>query len=188
MRSRKKIKGGGVLKRIAEFQKVSFDQFVDDYKKINQIDDVRGDDAFCLVQAYKDIKLPVRATSGSAGYDFFSPFDLKVPVGETVTFPTGIRCRMKYGWVLLLFPRSSLGLKYRFQLDNQTGVIDEDYYYANNEGHIMAKFTNDGREGKTVEIEAGKAYMQGVFVRYGITIDDRATGKRNGGIGSTDAK
>jgi len=60
-----------------------------------------------------------------------------------------------------------------------------DYSYAENEGHIQAKFTNDSRDEKTIDIPAGTAYMQGVFVPYGITLDDHAVEKRTGGIGST---
>lgn len=71
------------------------------------------------------------------------------------------------------------------QLDNTVGIIDSDYYNSDNEGHIMAKLTNDGNEGKTIDIEEGKGYMQGIFVPYGITEDDDATGIRNGGFGST---
>ena len=70
-------------------------------------------------------------------------------------------------------------------LANGVGIIDSDYYNSDNEGHIMAKLTNDGNEGKTIDIEEGKGYMQGIFVPYGITEDDDAIGIRNGGFGST---
>lgn len=62
-----------------------------------------------------------------------------------------------------------------------------DYYYAENEGHIMAKITNDSREGKTMHLRAGDRFMQGVFVPYGVTVDDEPRGKRTGGLGSTGA-
>ena len=45
--------------------------------------------------------------------------------------------------------------------------------------------TNDTNENKTVEIPAGTGFMQGIFVEYGITVDDQAEGVRNGGFGST---
>ena len=89
--------------------------------------------------------------------------------------------------MLMLFPRSSMGFKYRMQLDNGTGIVDCDYFFAENEGHIMAKITNDGREGKTLHLRAGDRFMQGVFVPYGVTVDDEPRGKRTGGIGSTGA-
>lgn len=107
--------------------------------------------------------------------------------GESAMIPTGMRCHMEEGWVLMLFPRSSMGFKYRMQLDNSTGIVDCDYFFAENEGHIMAKITNDGREGKTLHLRAGDRFMQGVFVPYGVTVDDEPRGKRTGGIGSTGA-
>lgn len=66
------------------------------------------------------------------------------------------------------------------------GVIDSDYYFSDNEGHIFAKITNDSNEGKAVSLKAGDAFMQGIFLPYGITLSDDAHGVRNGGMGSTD--
>ena len=56
---------------------------------------------------------------------------------------------------------------------------------SDNEGHIFAKITNDSKEGKSVNILAGTGFMQGIFVEYGITVDDEVTEARNGGFGST---
>ncbi len=67
------------------------------------------------------------------------------------------------------------------------GIIDSDYFASDNEGHIFVKLTNDSHEGKTVEVKQGTAFVQGVFVEYGITVDDEAQGIRNGGFGSTTA-
>ena len=133
------------------------------------------------------VELPVRATAGSAGYDIKTPVDITLAPGESITVETGLRCRIADGWVLLIMPKSGLGFKYRLQLDNTVGVIDSDYYFADNQGHIKIKMTNDSREGKTVELPAGKAFAQGIFVPFGITADDSATGERHGGFGSTDA-
>ena len=91
-------------------------------------------------------------------------------------------------WVLKCYPRSGLGFKYRLQLNNTVGIIDSDYFYSDNEGHIFAKLTNDSKEGKIVEIAAGTGFMQGIFVEYGITVDDDVTDVRNGGFGSTTGK
>ena len=98
--------------------------------------------------------------------------------------PTGIRAEMEEGWVLKLYPRSGLGFKFRLQLNNTVGIIDSDYFYSDNEGHIFAKLTNDSKEGKVVCIEKGTGFMQGIFVQYGITVDDEASAVRNGGFGS----
>ena len=129
--------------------------------------------------------LPRRATAGSAGYDFFAPFGITLKTGETVIVPTGVRVKIDEGWVLKIYPRSGLGFKYRVQLDNTVGIVDSDYYYSDNEGHIFIKITNDSKEGKTVTIKQGEGFAQGVFVEYGITYDDEVKQIRNGGFGST---
>ncbi|MBQ8636961.1 MAG: dUTP diphosphatase [Clostridia bacterium] len=134
---------------------------------------------------YENIKLPARATTGSAGYDFYSPYDFTLKPGESAKIPTGIRVKIIEGWALLVFPRSGLGFKYRLQLDNTVGVIDSDYYYSDNEGHIFIKITNDTREGKTLSVKSGEAFAQGIFMPFGITEDDNVNAIRNGGFGST---
>ena len=87
---------------------------------------------------------------------------------------------------MALFPRSGLGFKYRMQMNNTVGIVDSDYYGSDNEGHIFAKITNDSNEGLTMKLEAGTAFMQGIFLPFGITEDDQAETERNGGFGSTD--
>ena len=95
---------------------------------------------------------------------------------------------MQPEWVLKCYPRSGLGFKYRLQLNNTVGIIDSDYFYSDNEGHIFSKITNDSNENKTLTNPADTGFMQGIFVEYGITVDDDATEIRNGGFGSTTAK
>ena len=92
---------------------------------------------------------------------------------------------MEDGWVLKNYPRSGLGFKYRLQLNNTVGIIDSDYYYSSNEGHIMSKITNDSNEGKTIIIKQNEGFTQGIFIEYGITYDDEVNDIRNGGFGST---
>lgn len=162
------------MQRIAKFEKISLEQFISDW-------DLSGD----AKGVYKDIKLPKRATSGSAGYDFYIPCDLELAPNETVKIPTGIKVKIDEGWVLKIYPRSGLGFKFRLQLNNTVGIIDSDYYNSNNEGHIFCKITNDSNEGKTVSLKKGDGFCQGIFVEYGITFDDDADGVRNGGFGST---
>ena len=168
------------MKRIAKFEKVSLVQFAegwtDTFGEVSQEE---------IKKIYDEIRLPKRATSGSAGYDFFAPAAFTLAPGETVKIPTGVRVWMEPEWVLKCYPRSGLGFKFRLQLNNTVGIIDSDYYYSDNEGQIFAKLTNDSNEGKTVELKAGDGFMQGIFVEYGITLDDDATEVRNGGFGST---
>ena len=105
--------------------------------------------------------------------------------GETIKIPTGIRCLVDENWVLQIYPRSGLGFKYRLQLDNTVGIIVVDYSNSDNEGHIFIKITNDSNEGKKVKVDAGYGFAQGIFLPYGITVDDDTDGIRNGGFGST---
>lgn len=164
------------FKRVAKFEIVSLEE----YKKA--FDNLSNEQIEAI---YNALVLPRRATKGSAGYDFYAPYDIVLAPGQTAKIPTGIRCQMAENYVLKLYPRSGLGFKYRLQLNNTVGIIDSDYYYSDNEGHIFAKITNDSNEGKTVEIKAHTGFMQGIFLEYGITFDDDVTEVRNGGFGST---
>lgn len=171
------------MQRIAKFHKVSKEQFIKDW--LGAFEGAAARDA---EEIYEQITLPKRATAGSAGYDFYAPADIRLNPGETVKIPTGIRVEMEPEWVLKCYPRSGLGFKYRLQLNNTVGIIDSDYFYSDNEGHIQAKITNDSREGKRLEVAQGNGFMQGIFVEYGITVDDNVTEVRNGGFGSTTKK
>lgn len=155
-----------------KFEKVSFAQYCKDV----------GGDAD-LTAEYNDIKLPVRATKGSAGYDIFLPCSIDLEPGESIKIPTGIRCYLDSDVVLMIFPRSGLGAKNRFIPRNLVAQIDSDYVNAENEGHIMMFMVNDGD--KPLHLDKGKAFVQGIIVPYMTTIDDEATGERTGGFGST---
>ena len=163
------------MENITKFEKVSISQYNQDLEKND----------FKQLNSYEDIKLPKRATKGSAGYDFYLPFDLILKPNETILIPTGIRCKMNPNYVLMIFPRSSLGFKYRLMLNNTVGIIDSDYYNALNEFHIMIKVTNNSLENKTLELKKGDAFAQGIFMVYGITCDDETNEIRTGGFGST---
>ena len=167
------------MQRVAKFEKVSFEQFKNDWI------DTFGDGAGDIEEIYNSIKLPVRATAGSAGYDFYTPCAIELKPGESMKVPTGIRVQINDGWVLKLYPRSGLGFKFRLQMNNTVGIIDSDYYNSDNEGHIFCKIMNDSNESKTVSLAAGAGFCQGIFVEYGITFDDDVTDERNGGFGST---
>lgn len=162
------------MKIAAKFEFVSKEQYLKDFEF--------KEDA---CEVYSKLKKPHRATAMSAGYDFYSPFDFHLEPGKTIKIPTGIRAKMPEDYVLMIYPRSGLGFKYRIQLNNTVGVIDSDYYNALNEGHIMIKITNDSNEGKALDIKAGEGFAQGIFMQYGIVEDDDAKDIRVGGFGST---
>ena len=167
------------MNKVAKFYKVSEDRFVKDWLDIFNVSENEAK------EIYNDIKLPKRATTGSAGYDFYSPISFSLKPKAQIKIPTGIRVNIKNDWVLCMFPRSSWGFKFRLQIDNTVGIIDSDYFYSDNEGHIFIKMTNDSNEGKVVDVQAGQGIAQGIFMTYGITEDDDATETRNGGFGST---
>lgn len=167
------------MNRIAKFEKVSEARFIADWL------DTFGGSKESARQVYEKLKLPKRATKGSAGYDFYSPLAFSLNPGETIKIPTGIRASMREDYVLMVFPRSGLGFKFRLQLNNTVGIIDSDYYYSDNEGHIFIKLTNDSNEEKVLHLEESNGFAQGIFLPFGITEDDETTEIRNGGFGST---
>lgn len=129
------------MKRIAKFHKVSPEQFAKDWK-----DTFPAADDKEIQDTYEKISLPVRATAGSAGYDFFAPADIVLNPGETAKIPTGVRVEMEQDWVLKCYPRSGLGFKFRLQLNNTVGIIDSDYFYRSSPtcsgpAHILRRWT-----------------------------------------------
>ena len=157
---------------IAKFEKVSEKQFELDLKELGFNKNL-----------YSEIKTPYRATNGSAGYDFYSPVDVCLKPGEIAKIPTGIRCKMEKNYVLQIYPRSSLGFKYQMCLLNTVGIIDADYYNADNEGHIIVGIINKGD--KELVINAGDRFVQGIIEKYYLAIEEEIEEKRHGGFGST---
>lgn len=181
-----------MLNRVGEFEKVSYEQFYNAmtdeiYKKFAE--QLSASDKKNIAEFIKDmhdnICIPTRSTSGSAGYDFKAPFAFSLAPGATIKIPTGIRVKIDEGWWLGCLPRSGHGFKYRIQLDNTMGVVDSDYYYSDNEGHIFLKLTNDNYQKKTFIVDSGDKIAQGIFLPYGITYTDNVKTERNGGFGST---
>ena len=167
------------MRRIAKFQKVTWEQFREGWLgAFPQTEEEK------IREIYDGIRLPRRATAGSAGYDFFSPVDFELKPGETLKMPTGIRAWMEPDWVLKIYPRSGLGFKYRLQLNNTVGIIDSDYYYSDNEGHIFIQCIN--LKDEDVLIKKGDTVGQAFFQKYLIADQDTSDGVRAGGFGSTD--
>ena len=118
------------MEKIAQFYKVSEEQYINDWRAAtgSSIEEAKS--------VYANIRLPRRATKGSAGYDFFAPESFTLVPHETILIPTGIR--------------------------------------------VM--------NGKMLSVQSGDAFAQGIFLPYGITVDDDADGQREGGFGSTTGK
>ena len=172
------------FRKVAKFRKVSFEQFKADMISCGfNLPDTD------MKAAYDAIKLPTRATEGSAGYDFFSPipFSLRnmtvAPRG--ITFPTGVQCELHPDFCLFMIPKSGLGIRQYSRLGNCTGLIDRDYIFSDNEGDIFVNLRSDIPGNPPVDIHVGQAVCQGVILPFGTTDDDETTEKRNGGLGST---
>lgn len=104
-----------------EFKKVSYERFLKDYYAIY------GDEipASYVKDMYDSLKLPKRATTGSCGYDFFSPFEFILEENNAeIIIPTGIRAIMDSDKFLMIAPRSGLGAKHYIRLANTIGIID----------------------------------------------------------------
>lgn len=166
-----------------EFKKISWSQFLKDYRNLNGWPDTQEEKtklAADLAEVYDKIQLPQRQTNGSAGYDFYLPQD--ITIGKTpVTIPTGIAVSIPKGYFLAIVPRSSLGFKFNLRLANTVGIIDSDYFYADNEGHIMCRMLAD----KQCKLNAGDRFVQGIVLPYMIGNDTPVNQDRNGGMGST---
>ena len=167
---------------IATFFKVSKEQFARDYFHLEENDPVEKImETPIFNEIYSSIRLPSRATVGSAGYDFYMPDSIEVSKRPVLIW-TGVRVNIEPGWMLMLFPRSGLGFKYGMRLLNTTGIVDQDYFFADNEGHIATKLVAD----TPVQLKAGDRFMQGILVPYGIAKNDYDLKKqRVGGFGST---
>lgn len=167
------------------FEIVSFEQFKNDWlNAFNGLwDEDNENDMNDIKYIYNCLAIPHRSTKHSAGYDFKSPINFKLQPGESIMIPTGIRSYMPKNMVLMIFPRSGLGTKYRLGLCNTASVIDSDYFYSDNEGHIYIKMINEGD--KVVTVDQGKAFCQGIFTNYFVTLGDDVKQTRNGGFGSS---
>lgn len=174
-----------MTKAVVKFEKVSFEEFKRGCGKYS----VYGNDKY-LRLIYDNIKLPKRSTKRSSGYDFFYPgiVPINIGKGKSITIPTGIRCIfLEDGYDLSIYPRSGMGFKYRVHLDNTVGIIDNDYFESDNEGHIMVKLSCDPRHTEFVTIKPGDRFVQGIIREFFLAEGDDEVEKQNrdGGMGST---
>ena len=143
---------------------------------------------FEFIREYREcgLKLPVRSTHNSAGYDIAAVQNVCLKPGKMVVIPTGIKAYMLPDEYLAIHIRSSLGVKHGLYLLNGQGIIDSDYYdNPDNEGHIMIAMGNRGTSDFVIDI--GMRIAQGIFGKYLLTDQDQFAKKesRGGGIGST---
>jgi dUTP pyrophosphatase len=156
------------------FEKVPYEQFKKDVLKLfytptnaDKTDIPVSDeelDSF-IKNAYDSIVLPKRSTSGSAGYDIVSPFDLLMVPKSNIMIPTGIRCYMPDNLVLMIYPRSGLSSKTRLSIVNTTPIIDSDYYGADNYGHMFLKVSYDFITKPDTENDVSAVYKNFYHIR-----------------------
>lgn len=129
--------------------------------------------------------IPTRNDKGSAGYDFYAPKEVIVYPKQATKVVTNIKADMNEDEVLMLYVRSSIGIRHNLMLANGTGVIDKSFYNnPDNEGNITIVLYNYGD--KMQVIRAGERIAQGVFMKYLTTEDDSPLNtERIGGIGSS---
>ena len=141
------------------------------------------DDAF-RKHKKETIKLPMRKTASSAGYDMYTPKDITVPAyGSSPLFFTDVKAEFQDDQVLLIVPRSSLGRK-GITLANTIGVIDADY--ADNPstgGNIGVQLVNSSNQ--DLLIKAGESFGQAILINYGTFENGNTDAERTGGFGST---
>ena len=133
----------------------------------------------------EQIKLPIRSTSKSAGYDFFSNEDYVLEPGENHTFWTDIRINLVWSQFLMIVPRSSLAIFKNVTVTNSPGIVDADYYNnVSNGGNIGISLLNRGN--KSIIINKGERIAQGIILEYKRVLNEEETrNKRKGGFGST---
>ena len=132
-----------------------------------------------------DTVLPKRKTAKSAGYDFVLPCDVRLnPHSISAIIPTNVKAFMPDDEVLMLYIRSSIGIKHHVTLANGTGIIDADYFSnPDNDGNIGICLQNNSNE--IVSFKKGERIMQGIFVKYAVCDSDDTNEVRKGGFGST---
>jgi dUTP pyrophosphatase len=134
----------------------------------------------------RDMELPRRATSGSAGLDLRACIDapLVLGPGQTHLVPTGIAIHLgDPGLAAVLLPRSGLGHKHGIVLGNLVGLIDSDY-----QGQVMVSVWNRGDRAFTIqpgERIAQMVVVPVVQVEFEVVEEFEASARGAGGFGST---
>lgn len=185
-----------------KFEKIDRDQFRRDFldsylygnlaRAVDKIEKVENRDLRARNLAdmiWDKLVLPKRGTIGSAAYDFFFPLEMRLDPGVTIDIPTGVAWNVSNekndNFVLFIFSRSSIGIRYNIIQPNLVSVIDKDYYgCAKNGGHIHIHLQNTGSD--MAILHANTGYAQGVITKFYLTEDDETTAIRTGGFGSTD--
>ena len=134
----------------------------------------------------REIPLPKRATTGSAGLDLRACLDapLELRPGETKLIPTGVAIHIADPQLAaVIIPRSGLGHKHGIVLGNLVGLIDSDY-----QGELMISCWNRGST--PFKVEPGERIAQLVVVpvvqvEFDVVESFAASDRGSGGFGHT---
>ena len=141
----------------------------------------------------RDVKTPIRGTEGSAGIDFFVPYDYpnslrRVEPGERFFIPSGIKANVPTGYALIAMNKSGVALKKGLMVG--ACVVDSDY-----QGEIHLHLINASN--KPVTIEPGEKLTQFLLIpvdHCDVTVVEEdelfteETTRGSGGFGSTGVK
>ncbi|HTL49526.1 MAG TPA: dUTP diphosphatase [Steroidobacteraceae bacterium] len=134
----------------------------------------------------RDMELPRRATSGSAGLDLRACLEapLTLEPGKAELVSTGIAIHLEDpGLAAMLLPRSGLGHKHGIVLGNLVGLIDSDY-----QGEVKVSVWNRGERAYTIqpgERIAQMVVVPVVQVDFDVVEEFEASARGAGGFGST---
>ena len=136
----------------------------------------------------KDFIKPEYKRDFSGGLDIYLQSDVDLVVGKDTVINLGFAAEVPEGYVAILVPRSSAGMK-GINLRNTVGVIDADYrgeWIA----HIVIDEQGDNSWGDIVKYKRGDRILQALIVPFkkvDIEISDTlsVTDRGDGGFGST---
>ena len=132
----------------------------------------------------EEIKLPIKMTETSAGWDIYSNEDKLLKPNKPYTFWTDIKVKLNDDEFLMIVPRSSIAINHNIMLANSVGIIDHDYYdNEDNDGNIGICMYNYGTE--ETHIYKGMRIAQGIPIKYINYLEGEHGIKRYGGFGST---
>lgn len=132
-----------------------------------------------------EIRLLVRGSRRSAGYDFHTPVAFTLMPRARTVIATDVKAYMQPDEVLSVHTRSSVGIR-AVMITNTVGIVDADFYSnPTNDGNIHIYLHNLGNE--PFIAEAGDRIAQGIFTGYLLVDgDDLDSGpERHGGYGHT---
>ena len=155
---------------------------------------------------------PQYMTDGAACFDIQSAEDYTFRPNELHVVGSGLRCEIPEGWAMLVFARSSLGLK-RLIIPNSVGVIDSDYrgeiarsslglkrlIIPNSVGVIDSDYRGEIKVpllylgDEPISIQAGQRIAQGMLIKCHRALFEKRdnleeTDRGSGGFGSTGEK